>query len=134
MFAMFSCCDVNYLTVLAGGVSSLILGTLWYSPLLFGRFQEHCEEPTKSMAFSFAAEFMNSLVMTWGLLMLLNLIDAPTLNAGLYAGSLIWLGGVVPTLISQYIWKNGCFSNTLITAGHHLVMISIVVALNFFIR
>ena len=132
MFAPFTCCNINYLTVIAGGVSSLVLGGLWYSPLLFGRFQDQCQQPTQSMTFCLGAEFLNSLVMTWGLLALLNLIAPETLFDGIQAGSLVWLGGVVPALFSSYIWKSGSLTDTLIASGHHLVMISLVAALNFF--
>jgi hypothetical protein len=134
MFAMFSCCSVNYLTVLAGGVSSLILGALWYSPMLFGGLMSPCKEPNRSMANCFVSEFINSLVMTWGLLALFNLIAPDTLVDGLQAGALVWLGGVFPALMSSHIWKGESLTDTLIAAGHHLAMISIVVALNFYMN
>lgn len=129
---MLSCCDVNYLTVLAGGASSLILGALWYSPMLFGQFMTPCNDQGKSMGACFAAEFLNSLVMAWGLLAVINLIAPENLMDGLQAGCLIWLGGVAPVLASNNIWKGGSIADAMIAAGHHLAMISIVVALRFY--
>lgn len=113
---MLECCGVSALNIIAGSSTALALGSLWYSPLLFGRFIQQ-SMPQRSVGMCFALEFLNSAVATWALFSLLNVLDPMTIKDTLYYGLLISLASGVPAAFAKHIWKNVSLKETLVGAG-----------------
>lgn len=116
------------LIALLGAVVSFVLGWVWYSKFLFGKFwmaeMGITAEPTKAekmammpkmLGFGLLADFVKSFVF---------LILVATLRANqFYLGAFIWLGFVVPMLLNAVLYEKKSWKLFLIHAGYYLVSI-----------
>lgn len=105
---------VNYLAILLCGILSMVVGFLWYGPLfgkewmkLSGMTDKVKEEAKKNMGQTYGIMFVLSLVMAW---ILAHFIwyAAPasaTLMIGVKTAFWGWLGLVVPTSASKYLFN-----------------------------
>ena len=90
--------DVNFLTVIAGGVIYMVIGALWYSPLLFGNMwlgfigkkQEDIQADPTNYLYAFGA----ALVMSFFIALFADAVGADKLLEGAEVGALAWLGFV----------------------------------------
>lgn len=108
--------DVNYLAVLLAAISSMIVGFLWYSPLLFGKpwikLMGYTDESLRSA--------QNKMGIYYGLSFILSLITAYILAciigfsmgffndsklAGLVIAFAMWLGFVMPVQATATIFS-----------------------------
>lgn len=112
---------LNWLAVLAAGISAFVLGGVWYSPALLGKVwmkennltEEKIKAGNKGKIFGLS--FVLTLVMAVNLGMFLN--DSPGLNLqygllyGLLAGLWVFCGIAMVALFEQksgrYIFING---------------------------
>ena len=112
--------DLNWLAVLAAGVSAFILGGIWYSPALFGKAWmkenslsvEQVQKGNKAKIFGWS--FILSLVMAVNLAMFVSdpKIDfTMTIVYGLLTGVWIFCGIAIVALFelrsARYIFING---------------------------
>lgn len=105
---------INYLAVLGAAVASMIIGALWYSPLLFGKLwmtlsgfteEKLAEAKKKGMGTSYAVAFAGTLLMSYVLAHFIDYVQATTIVGGLQGGFWIWLGFIVPVLLSSVLWE-----------------------------
>lgn len=106
--------EVNYGLVLLATLAQFILGALWYSPLLFGKWwmqimesdkipKEEIQKMQKEMGPFYLLQLLITLFMTFSFA-----------NFMVYASNLsiyhtawwIWIGFMVPVQISSVIWAN----------------------------
>ena len=114
---------INWLAVFVAGISSFVVGGIWYSPGLFGKAwmlandlsEERIQKGNKGMIFSFTLVF--SLVMSANLAMFLN--DPKTdlawgMTAGFLAGIWTFCAIAIHSLFELKSWKlifiNGGYS------------------------
>jgi hypothetical protein len=114
---------INWLAVLVAGISSFVVGGIWYSPGLFGKAwmlanelsEEKIKQGNKGMIFGFTLIF--SLVMSANLAMFLN--DPKTdltwgITAGFLAGIWTFCAIAIHSLFELKSWKlifiNGGYS------------------------
>ena len=114
---------INWLAVLVAGISSFVVGGIWYSPGLFGKAwmlgndlsEEKIQQGNKGMIFSVTLIF--SLVMSANLAMFLN--DPKTtlawgMTAGFLAGIWTFCAIAIHSLFELKTWKlifiNGGYS------------------------
>ncbi|MES2331870.1 MAG: DUF1761 domain-containing protein [Bacteroidota bacterium] len=114
---------INWLAVLVAGISSFVVGGIWYSPGLFGKAwmsanelsEEKIKQGNKGMIFGFTLIF--SLVMSANLAMFLN--DPKTdlawgMTAGFLAGIGTFCAIAIHSLFELKSWKlifiNGGYS------------------------
>ena len=132
--------EINYLTVLGAGVIAMILGSLWYSPILFGKKwmklngvteadladPVKCKELQKDMIPTMLIQFVMVLLLAY---ILTHFIKAWTGSSGIETALWIWLGFIVPTLASSVLWTNETrsikVSRFLIQAVYNLVLLII---------
>ncbi len=115
--------DVNWWAVLASGVSSLVLGGLWYSPLLFAkRWQSLAGLSDDQMAGGglariFCLTFILSLIAAavFGLFIGRDMGLGPSIGAGASAG-LCW---VTAALGINYLFERKPLGLWLINGGYH---------------
>ncbi len=83
--------NINFLAVLVAAVSAFVIGSVWYSPILFGKGWQNAlglsEEDIKNanMVKIFGTSFVLMLIMAFGLTLATNV---------LYPNGLNWLTGV----------------------------------------
>ena len=121
--------DVNWLAVLLCGVSSMILGGLWYSPLLFARpWQRGAGLSDEQLAGA-------NMALIFGLAFLLSLLAAtvfalflgremglwPSVAAGAAAGA-FWVGA---SFGINYLFERRSVSHWLINAGYHTLQFAL---------
>ncbi len=124
--------DINYMAVVVGAVISMVLGYVWYSPVLFakawtkemGKSEKELKESAN--ATSYLIMFVASLVLAYVLAHFVDYTNSATTSAGAVTGFWLWLGfmatvGVSQTLFHGKTWKLFC-----IDYGYHLVEMLII--------
>lgn len=111
---------MNILAVLVAAVSSFLLGGLWYSPVLFGRFWNAENGSVKQSghpAKVFGVAFLFSLVAAVCFAAWLG--SAPPLEVALKAGALAGVGFVAASFGINYQFAQRSFKLWLIDGGYH---------------
>ncbi|MCD9020825.1 DUF1761 domain-containing protein [Cohnella silvisoli] len=117
--------EVNYWAVLAATVSTMILGFLWYSPVLFGnawmkQIGKKKEEMSGGGPLTYILTAVTALVGAWMLALLLTLADKTTISSGLTVGLLVGLS-ISAKIGMNYLFEGKKIGLYLITIGYHLV-------------
>ncbi len=106
--------DINYILVLVATIAQFILGAIWYSPLMFGKWwmeimectnipMEELKRQQKAMMPFYALQLLLTLFTTINLAALIGLL--PQFSP--YSLALhIFMGFIVPTQIAGVIWAN----------------------------
>jgi hypothetical protein len=121
--------QVNLLAVLLCGVSSLVLGGIWYSPLLFAKAWQRLagisDDQAKSgnMAIIFGLTFVLSLVAAYvfGMFLGTSMPLAGAVGAGFAAG-LCW---VAAALAIDYLFERRPLGLWLINGGYHTLQFTL---------
>ncbi len=123
---------VNLWSVLVAAIATMILGFLWYSPLLFARpwmvamgydpeDKAKMDEMRKSAGKSYGIAFVASLVAAF---ILGKIIDVTTVDSALYGmkiGFAMWLGFVTTVQLTAKLFGNQPTKLYLINTGYQLV-------------
>ncbi|MFZ1720458.1 MAG: DUF1761 domain-containing protein [Candidatus Moraniibacteriota bacterium] len=110
--------EIHYTLIIAATVAQFILGALWYSPLLFGKWwmqimemaqlsKEEQKNMQKAMAPFYIVQILLTLLSTFVLAMFVQYLQMA--NVGFHAYGVagwIWLGFIAPTQIASVIWAN----------------------------
>ena len=124
--------DVNLLSVLVAAIATMVLGFLWYSPILFARpwmvlmgydpnDKAKLDEMRKSAGKTYALSFLASLASAF---VLAKIIDVASVNSVLYGmkyGFAIWLGFVTTVQLTGALFGRQPFKLFLINTGYQLV-------------
>jgi len=121
--------EVNWIAVLLCAVSSLVLGGIWYSPMLFAKPWQRAaglsDDQAKSgnMAMIFGLTFVLSLVAAYVFAMFLgrNFGLGPAIGAGASAG-LCW---VAASLGISYLFERRPLNLWLINGGYHTLQFTL---------
>lgn len=122
---------MNYWAVFVSAAGSLVLGGLWYSPLLFGKTWMHhmglqkvdMEKHKNEALRGYAISFISSLVMAYALGMFVYYAGAMTVLEGAEVGFIAWLGFVATTSLGNVLWEGKKFILYLVNVGYHLVLL-----------
>ena len=123
---------VNLLSVLAAAIATMILGFLWYSPLLFAKpwtiamgydpnDKAKMEEMRKGAGKLYGITFVASLLSAF---VLAKIIDVTTVTSALYGmkiGFAMWLGFVTTVQLTSTLFKRRPIKLYLIDTGYQLV-------------
>ena len=104
---------LNYLAILVAALASMVIGFVWYSPVLFGKpwmklmgWNEHTMKEKSSKAGpAYIMMLVSSLVMAYVLAHLVRFLDAKTWQDALMIAFWTWLGFIVTTGSSAVIWE-----------------------------
>lgn len=117
--------NVNWLSVIVAALSAFVLGSLWYTPVLFGKAWQ------REIKLSDAEISQSNMVMIFGLTFLLQFISALVLDMfigpnanfsfGLTAGALVGLAWVATSFGVTYLFSRKSFTLYLIDAGYYVV-------------
>jgi hypothetical protein len=117
--------EINYLAVLAATLSTMVLGFLWYSPVLFGnawmkQIDKKKEEMSGGGPVTYILTALTALLGAWILALLLTLTDVTTISSGLTIGLLVGLS-ISAKIGMNYLFEGKKLGLFLITIGYHLV-------------
>ncbi len=106
--------EVNYTLIVLATIAQFILGALWYSPLMFGKWwmqimeaahltSDELKKLQKDMRPFYGLQFLLTLFTTINLATLIGLL--PQFSAYSLAFHIL-LGFIIPTQIGAVIWAN----------------------------
>lgn len=132
---MLPAIDLNFWAILVSAIVSMVIGGLWYSPILFGNIwmnlmkfnpkdMEKMKE--KGMGKYYLTAFIGSLVTSFVLAIIVDYAGAVTVSDALMLGFLIWLGFIVTVALGSVLWEGKPIKVFLINVAHQLVHILIM--------
>ena len=122
--------QINVWAVLAAGVSSLLLGAVWYSPVLFTRAwmresgvteeQARAANPAKTLGLTFVLAVIGALVFA----LFLGPNPAPMFGASAgFAAGLFWVAG---SFGINYLFEQRSLKLFLINGGYHTLQYTLI--------
>ncbi|MBI4097126.1 MAG: DUF1761 domain-containing protein [Candidatus Levybacteria bacterium] len=126
---------VNYVAVLLAAVAAMVVGFVWYSPMLFGKqwmrlmglTQEKMKEAQKEMMKTYAVSFVLALltayVLTHVMAMSENFFHYSRLATGLSSAFWMWLGFIMPVQATDVLFGGKKWSLFGINTGYQLVAV-----------
>lgn len=123
---------INLLAVLVAAISTMVVGFLWYSPLLFAKAwmremgydpndKAKMEEMKKSAGRAYAGSFVASLISAFVLALFLHWVRAEGLHYGLLVGFHVWLGFVATVQLTGVLFMKQSMKLFAINTGYQLV-------------
>jgi len=127
---------LNWLAIAAAVVSSIVIGFLWYGPILGKTWMREVGMPPdhkpdaaamkRSMIIMIVSAFLTAYVLahmievwrpsTWN-----AGADAPEATYGFYSAFFTWIGFYVPVLLGGVAWESKSWKLFGINAGYHFV-------------
>jgi hypothetical protein len=123
---------LNWLAILVAAISTMVVGFLWYSPLLFAKpwmremgydlnDKARMEEMKKSAGPAYSGSFVASLVSAFVLALFLHWLKNYTLHFGLVVGFHVWLGFVATVQFTGALFMKQSMKLFAINTGYQLV-------------
>lgn len=124
--------SLNWLAILASAIAAMILGFLWYSPLLFAKAwtremgydpndKAKMDEMKKSSGPAYAGSLAASFLSAFTLALILHGMRAESLHFGLMASFHIWLGFVATVQFTGALFAKQSMKLFAINTGYQLV-------------
>jgi hypothetical protein len=124
--------SINLLAVLIAAISTMVLGFLWYSPLLFAKpwmkemgydpnDKGRMEEMKKSAGPAYGGSFVASLVSAFILALFLHEMRVVSLNIGLLVAFHVWIGFVATVQFTSALFTKQSMKLFGINTGYQLV-------------
>ena len=123
--------ELNFLAILAGAVSNMMIGYIWYSKPVFAtawmRLIGKTEADLKAKAgpalgFMFVLALLTSYVMAH----FVDYTNATSFMDGIKTGVWLWLGFVFTEMVSTNMFAQRPFKLSVITAGYQLVGLAVM--------
>ena len=107
----------------------MVLGFLWYSPVLFGKpwmklkgyTETSLKEAQKKMGGKYALTFVASIVSAFVLDWIINEMQITSVSGGAWIGFLVWIGFVMTTQLGSWIFSENKKELYFIDTGYQLV-------------
>ena len=124
--------NINLLGVLVAAISTMVVGFLWYSPMLFAKAwvremgydmndKAKMEEMKKSAGPAYAGSFVASLVSAFMLALFLHWTRAEDWQFGVLIGFHVWLGFVATVQLTGVLFMKQSMKLFAINTGYQLV-------------
>lgn len=124
--------NVNLWSVLVAAIATMVVGFLWYSPMLFARpwtvamgydpdDKAKMDQMRKSAGPSYALSFAASLVSAFVLGKIIAITTVDTALYGMKVGFAVWLGFVTTVQLTAKLFGNQSTKLYLINTGYQLV-------------
>ena len=124
--------NLNLLAVLVAAISTMVVGFVWYSPILFAKpwmremgydpnDKSKVQEMQKSAGPAYFGSFVASLVSAFVLALFLHQMRAQSFGLGLLVGSHVWLGFVATVQLTGVLFMKQSMKLFAINTGYQLV-------------
>ena len=124
--------SLNWLAILVAGISAMVVGFLWYSPLLFAKAwmremgydpndKARMEEMKKTAGPAYGGSFVASLLSAFTLALILHGLRAEDLHMGVMLGFHVWLGFVATVQFTGALFAKQSMKLFAINTGYQLV-------------
>lgn len=125
--------DLNWLAILVAAFVPIVLGALWYSPVLFARpwmrAVGRTPEEISAASLGYAISVVAAIVTSYVLARIVKWAEVDDLVNGALVGLLVWLG-FNATVLAVTTWFGGRpRALWLIDTGYHLVSLLVMGAI-----
>ena len=122
---------VNYVAIIVAALANMIVGYLWYSPMLFGKacmkmMDKKDMGKKDSMPMMMGAGYISSVVMAYVLAIFIQLNGATTPLMGAMTAFWAWLGFVATVTLGSVLWEGKSIQLWVLIAAHHLVGMAVM--------
>jgi Protein of unknown function (DUF1761) len=121
------CVRHNYLAILVAAIANFLLEAGWYSGFYstwlagIGRTDEWLKLNSPNRALQFLTAILASAVIAASISYVVQFTGAQTMMRGIRAGFWLWLGFVLTTWATEYVFEVRPFSLLAVNAGFWLV-------------
>lgn len=124
--------------VILATIVNIILGSLWYSPLLFGNIwiklskftkKDMAEAKKKGMGKTYFAALIFSFITSYVLAHFVEYTTARSIADGALLGFWLWLGFVVPMQAGMVLWEGKPVKLYFINILYYLVALMIMASI-----
>ena len=123
---------LNWLAVFVAGISTMIVGFVWYSPLLFAKSwtremgydpndQAQMQEMRKGAGPAYFGSLIAGFLSAFTLALFFHWLHVQDLHLGLMAGFHIWLGFVATVQFTGVLFAKQSMKLFVINTGYQLV-------------
>ncbi|CAF24561.1 DUF1761 domain-containing protein [Candidatus Protochlamydia amoebophila] len=118
--------SINYTTIFFAAMAYFILGTIWYSPAMFGqrskRYEGVINPPIKqtSLALAYIGELLISFFIAYTLAVFIQITQAKDFLEKIVVVIWIWFGFVATTHFSPVLWDRKTLKSFFVHAGFML--------------
>lgn len=109
--------EINYVLIIGATIAQFILGAVWYSPLMFGKWwmqimghtgmgKEEIKKLQKEMAPFYALQLFLTLFTTFSFATFMIYVADMMSYSAYHVGFWIWIGFIAPVQIGTVIWGN----------------------------
>lgn len=123
--------SLNWVAILVAAISTMVVGFLWYSPLLFAKpwmremgydpsDKAKTEEMKKSAGKAYGGSFVASLISAFTLALILHGLRAEDWHFGIMASFHIWLGFVATVQFTGALFMKQSMKLFAINTGYQL--------------
>ena len=124
--------SLNWVAILVAAISTMVVGFLWYSPLLFAKpwmremgydpnDKAKIQEMQKNAGPAYGGSFIASLLSAFTLALILHGLRAEDLHFGIMASFHIWLGFVATVQFTSALFTKQSMKLFAINTGYQLV-------------
>lgn len=121
--------EINYWAVIVAAAVNMVLGTLWYSPVLFAnpwmKLIGKKAEDMKGAPSMYLFALISALVTGYVLAHFVQYTDATTFGQGMTTGFWLWLGFVATSSFTENLFSGRPHKLWAINYGYHLVALVI---------
>lgn len=128
----------DIIAIVVTALIPMVIGMIWYSPIAFGKRWMELEGLTsedtevakqKGMAKVYISSFISYIFLSYAISVLVQFLVIASILPALKLGFLVWLGFVVPTALSSFLWsaKQKSIELFILNIGYFLVSILISV-------
>mgnify|MGYP003441697094 CR=1 FL=1 len=129
--------EFNYLAVLLAAVSSMLVGSIWYMPQVFGKSWTRLSKVKLDKNLSgkamlkmyggvFAASLFTAYVLAHVAFLSSQFFGSDLLQAALSTGFWLWLGFTATRIFVHDVFENRPFALTVLNSAHELATILVM--------
>lgn len=127
--------NIEFLPILVGGLLPMVIGMIWYSPMLFGNMWMKASGRTmKDMQGQPVAEYLfttaGALIMSFVLFHFFNYAGVSDNAEALQFALWVWVGFAVPFVLAQHVFNGQKWKVFFIYEGYQLLNL-VVISLAF---
>ncbi len=126
--------DINYVHVFVGALVPMVLGALWYSPVLFAKpwmkltGKTEIGDAANPMP-AYVLTFIGALIEAYVLTHFLSYVNADTASAGAATGLWLAIGFIIPTFAADFLFNSKPRPLYWITVGYYTASLVLMATL-----
>jgi hypothetical protein len=121
--------SINFIAVLLAAVSNMVIGAVWYSPMLFGKQwsslmgykDKDIPKMQEEAKTGYAVMFIVSIISAYVMAHFVQYLGISTVQEAATFGFWIWLGFVGAVQVSDHVWNGKPMQLLYINTSYRLV-------------